>query len=82
MELIGVGKIWWTTCIGHALHNTFPKYPCKGKKSGIKRQWEEIFFESLVEHFEELRNDATPIATRFARERTGETTTRDDNEKL
>jgi hypothetical protein len=48
--------------------------------SNIKERWNELYFDSLVEHFEELRKEAGPIATRFVRERTGACTTRDDNE--
>jgi hypothetical protein len=82
MDLLGVGKDWWFTCIKHGLNNTVPNFKLKGRKANNKRRWDEMYFDSLVEHFEELRKEAGPIATRFVREKTGETTTRDDNEKL
>jgi hypothetical protein len=56
----------------------------KGQKSNVKRKWEETFFDPLmVEHFEnDLRKEAGPIVTRrFVREKTGQMTTRDDNQK-
>jgi hypothetical protein len=80
MDILGLGKATWTTCLTHATKNTLPAYKLKGKKSNMKQRWDEMFFDSLVQHFEDLRKEAGPIATRFVRERTGETTTRDDAE--
>jgi hypothetical protein len=57
-----------------------PAYKLKGKKSNMKQRWDEMYFDSLVQYFEELRKEAGPIATQFVRERTGETTTGDDTE--
>jgi hypothetical protein len=82
MDLLGIGKLYWKTCLHHAINNTIPEYKLKGKKTNWKRRWDEMYYDSLVEHFEELRKEAGPIATRFVREKTGETTTRDDNEKV
>jgi hypothetical protein len=79
--LLGVGKEWWLTCIKHCLNNTVPDFKLKGRKPNNKRRWDEMYFDSLVEHFEELRKEAVPMATRFVREKTGETTTRDANDK-
>jgi hypothetical protein len=80
MDILGLGKLFWETCLRHVRCNTLPEYKAKGRKSNIKERWNAVFFDSLVQHFEELRKEAGPIATRFVRERTGETTTRDDNE--
>jgi hypothetical protein len=83
MDILGLGKLYWSTCVQHAMNNTIPAYKLKGKKTYRKLRWDAMYFDSLVEHFEELRKEAGPrIATRFVREKTGETTTRDDNEKV
>ncbi len=81
MDILGVGKEWWATCQRHADNNTIPDYRTKGKPSNFKRKWDDIFAESLVDHFEELRKETAPIATRYVREVTGEVTTRDDDDK-
>jgi hypothetical protein len=81
LDLLGWGKMMWTTCLNHARSNTLPGHKLRGKKTNMKRKWDELYYESLVEHFEDLRKEAGPIATRFVREKTGQTTTRDDNEK-
>jgi hypothetical protein len=70
MDLLGLGKGYWLTCLQHAKNNTIPDYKLKGKKTNRKRQWDAMYYESLVEHFEELRKEAGPIATRFVREKT------------
>jgi hypothetical protein len=83
MDILGLGKMFWETCVRHVRCNTVPEYKlAKGSEttSNRKHQWDELYFDSLVVHFEELRKEAGPIATRFVRERTGETTTRDNNE--
>jgi hypothetical protein len=82
VDILGLGRIYWSTCLQHALNNTLPDYKLKGRTTNRKRKWDATYFDSLVVHFEELRKEAVPIATRFVRERTGETTTRDDNEKV
>jgi hypothetical protein len=83
MDLLGVaGKEWWLTCIKHGLNNTVPDFKLKGRKPNNKRRWDEMYFDSLVEDFEELRKEAIPKATRFVREKTGETTTRDAKDKV
>jgi hypothetical protein len=82
IDVLGIGRTYWKTCMHHAINNSIPEYKLKGKKTNWKRRWDEMHFDSLVEHFEELRKEAGPIATRFVRERTGETTTRDHNEQV
>jgi hypothetical protein len=81
MDILGVGKRWWMRCNIHANNNTLPQHTLKGQPTNLKRKWNELFEDSLVEHFELLREDTGPIATRFVRERTGEITTRDDDDK-
>jgi hypothetical protein len=81
LDILGWGKKMWTTCLNHARNNTLPDHKLRGKKTNMKRKWDEVFQESLLEHFEDLRKEAGPIATRFVREKSGQTTTRDDNEK-
>jgi hypothetical protein len=80
MDILGVGKKWWLTCLVHSTNNSLPQHKLKGQPSNIKRKWNEVFEEGLIEHFEDLREDSGPIATRFVRERTGEITSRDDND--
>jgi hypothetical protein len=82
MDLIGAGRDWWKTCLRHALNNTLPEYKLKGKRTNRKRKWDDLYFDSLVDHFKELPKEAGPVATRFVREKTGKTTTRDHNEKV
>lgn len=81
-RLLGRGRKWWYACRKHAMANTFPKHALKGREPNNKRKWNQDFDEDLAEHFESLRKEAEPFATSFVREKTGETTLRDANEKL
>ncbi len=83
MDIIGIGKKRWasTTCQNHADNNTIPNHSTTGKPSNFKQKWDDIFADSLVDHFEELRKETAPIATRYVHEVTGEAMTRDDDDK-
>jgi hypothetical protein len=50
--------------------------------SNRKRGFQEAFDKNLEEHFECLKKEAEPIATRYVRETTGETTLRDKDDYL
>jgi hypothetical protein len=50
MDLLGLGKTYWSTCLQHALHNTLPDYKLKGKTTNRKRKWDEVYYDSLVVH--------------------------------
>jgi hypothetical protein len=68
MDILGLGKMFWETCVRHVRCNTIPEYKLEkgsGTTSNRKHQWDELYFDSLVVHFEELRKEAGPIATRF-----------------
>jgi hypothetical protein len=80
MDLLGVGRRWWLAVINHCNNHTLPNHKLKGKPPNAKRKWDEMYADDLIQHFEELRKEAGPIATRFVREHTGEIAERDANE--
>lgn len=80
VELLGRSKKWLKECVDHATNNTLPSHGLIGKTSNNRKAFLLIFEDDLVQHFEELRKEASPIATRLVRESTGETTTRDDDD--
>jgi hypothetical protein len=81
VELLGRSKKWLKECVDHATNNTLPSHGLIGKTSNNRKAFLQVFEDDLVQHFEELRKEASPIATRLVRESTGETTTRDDDDK-
>jgi hypothetical protein len=78
MDLLGVGQRWWLSVTTHCNNHTPPNHNLKGRPP--KGKWNEMYANDLINHFEELRKEAAPIATRFVQERTpGEITERDTN---
>jgi hypothetical protein len=82
MDLLLKGLRFWKSCVHHHTSNTIPSHKLKGKLPNNKRKFLEDYQESLNEHFEELEKEAEPIATRYVRELTGETTLRDRQDDL
>ncbi len=82
-DLINVGGMWWNTVTKKHCknHTPLPNHKLKGRVSNNKRKWNATFESDLIDHFEELRKEAGPIATRFVREHTGELSERDTNEE-
>ena len=80
--LLGKGRDWWKSCVDHHKSMTLPNHKLTGKISNKKRKFLGDFQEQLEEHFEELQREAEPIATRYVREVTGETSLRDDQDDL
>jgi hypothetical protein len=75
-------KTFWKSCVDHNSARTIPCHKLKRKTSNKKRKFLEDYEESLNEHFDELVKEAEPIATRYVREVTGETTLRDSKDDL
>ncbi|KAG7370302.1 hypothetical protein IV203_028048 [Nitzschia inconspicua] len=50
--------------------------------SNKKRQFLQTYEKELDEHFEEIKREAEPIATRYVRELTGESTLRDGEDNM
>ena len=82
MNLLNKGYDWWKTCMDHYKNMTMPSHRLCGRISNNKRKFLSEFEEDLISHFEELKKEAEPIATRYVREATGESTLRDANDKL
>lgn len=82
MNILGKGREWWYSCSNHVDNSTLPEHKLKGKPSNRKARFDLLHKDALKAHFEELRREVIPIATRFVREKTGETTTRDDDDKI
>ena len=80
--LLGKGRDWWKSCTDHNKNMTLPNHKLTGRPSNKRRRFLQDFEEQLTEHFEELKREAEPIATRYVREITGETSLRDDNDEL
>lgn len=82
MDLLNKGLRWWNDCGKHYRRNTLPQHKLTGKASNRKRKFLEQYEDDLIDHFEELKREAEPIATRYVREVTGETTLRDAEEDV
>ncbi len=81
MDLLNIGYRWWITVTNHCKNHTLPSHKLRGLVANNKRKWNDLFESDLIDHFEELRREAEPIATRFVRELTGELSERDTNEE-
>ncbi len=82
MDLIGVSIGCWTTVTSHCRNHTMPSHKLKGRLPNNKRKWNDLFESDLmIDHFEELRKESGPIATRFVQEQTGELSERDTNDE-
>jgi hypothetical protein len=81
MDLLGVGRSWWTSVNKHCKNNTQPLHKLKGKISNSKRKWNEMHSSHLVQHFEDLRKEASSIVPQCIRERIGEGTTSEGDDK-
>jgi hypothetical protein len=77
LDLPGKRRRWWFVCLDHAKNNTLPSHALKGRIPNNKRKWNTLFEEDLKNHFEQLKQEAEPIATGVVRESTGETNLRD-----
>jgi hypothetical protein len=82
MELIDVKKVWWGTCRKHIKMGTPPVHKLKGKASNRKRKFTQEEEAELIEFFEEVKALGEPSATRFVLEKTGELSTRDNDEEM
>jgi hypothetical protein len=82
MDILVKGKRFWYSCCRYHETNTIPKHQLTGKPSNKKRKFLEDYEEELMDHLEELKREAEPIATRYVRELTGETTLRDCQDDL
>lgn len=81
LRLFGRGRKWWFVCLKHSKSNTLPSHKLRGRVSNNKSRWNRKFKDDLIDHFEELRKETGPIATRFVREKTGTITLRDKSDK-
>jgi hypothetical protein len=77
LDLLGKRRRWWFVCREHAKNNTLPSHALKGRTPNNKRKWNTLFEEDLKTHFEQLKQEAEPVATGVVRELTGETNLRD-----
>ena len=77
LDLIGKGKDWWRSCTKHAMANMLPSHKLIGRVSNNKRKFDELWGEALDNHFQDLKKEAAPLATRLVREKTGQNTLRD-----
>jgi hypothetical protein len=82
MELIFARKKWWGTCREHLRSGTVPVHGLKGRPSNRKRKFREEEEAHLIEFFVEVKEFAEPSATRFVLEKTGESSTRNDDTEL
>jgi hypothetical protein len=82
MDILGTGYKWWRGCLKHYNQMTIPSHKLTGKMSNKKRKFLQDFEDDLKSHFEELEKEAEPIATRYVREVTGETTLRDADDSM
>jgi len=80
MDVLSKGYKWWKDCVDHNKNMTLPMHKLTGKMSNKRRSFLSNFEEDLIDHFEELKLEAEPIATRYVREVTGETTLRDKDD--
>jgi hypothetical protein len=71
MELLNVGKTWWTTAQGHVKSNTMPRHGLRGKPSNRKRRFRENQEEDLFTYLETLKEWAEPTATQSVRNTAG-----------
>jgi hypothetical protein len=78
--LIGYRYHAWKTVLDCAEDRMLPTHKLKGLESNNKRKWEELYATSLIHHFEQLKQEAGPIATRTVRELGGQVTERDNND--
>jgi hypothetical protein len=82
MDILGRGLRRWNSCVDSHKKGTLPGHKLAGMPSNRKRGFQEAFDKNLEEHFECLKKEAEPIATRYVRETTGETTLRDKDDYL
>jgi hypothetical protein len=77
LDLLGKRRRWRFVCREHAKNNTVPSHALKGRTPYSKRKWNTLLEEDLKTHFDQLKQEAEPIATGVVRELTGETNLRD-----
>jgi hypothetical protein len=82
MCLLKKGYKWWKSCATHNRNMTVPSHKLTGQMSNKKRKFLVDYKEDLESHFGELVKEAEPIATRYVREVTGETTLRDNDDSM
>jgi hypothetical protein len=81
MQLIlGRKYRFFDRCIDAVKHNTIPEHGLRGNKNAVKVDDEVV--DSLRTFFHEVEQYCDVVPTRFVREHTGETSTRDDTECL
>ncbi|KAG7361881.1 hypothetical protein IV203_025547 [Nitzschia inconspicua] len=82
MDILAKGRDFWMTCVRHHKEGTYPEHKNVCRMSNKKRQFLQTYEKELDEHFEELKREAEPIATRYVREVTGESTLRDGEDNM
>lgn len=82
LDIIKKGVRFWTSCKKHFDQNTIPNHALAGKPPNKQRKFLQVYEAALIDHFDELKKEAEPIATRYVRESTGELTVRDTDEAL
>jgi hypothetical protein len=78
--IIGKARKWWTTCSNAAITNTIPEHGLTGRAGNHQLQDIELITEDLHNFFNNILSMCDVIPTRFVRERTGQLTTRDNND--
>jgi len=80
MNILNIGKMYWFTCRDAAVMGVpIPEHGLVGKPSNRSKQFNATIADDLFLYFEGVCMLATPSATRFIRDITGETSTRDDD---
>ena len=82
MTVLSKGYRWWRDCVTHHKNMTLPQHKLTGKVSNKRRKFLADFEDDLEKHFQQLEKEAEPIATRYVREVTGETTLRDNDDTM
>jgi hypothetical protein len=66
LDLLGRGKLWWTSCRDHARNDTTPQHALRGQTSNAKRKFDETFGSSLKEHFHTTQHYTWSRRKRYA----------------
>lgn len=82
MDLLDRSYNWWRSCAHHHRTMTIPGHASVGRVANNKRKFLELYQDDLQAHFQEIKAEAEPIATRTVRDATGTTTVRDADEEV
>ncbi|KAG7358348.1 hypothetical protein IV203_014936 [Nitzschia inconspicua] len=82
LDIFARGYGFWKKCVQHHEMGLFPTHGNCGETPNNKKRFMEDHKKHLEKHFAELLREAEPIATRYVRELTGETTLRDAEDDL